>query len=161
MILNSFEPMIELVALHKHWCIADAVRVVIGAPIMKPEQETEAIRRLGPEFALLGEHASTIARLAVWYSLLCVVVEGYRDLKHKFEPLDSLLEQEEYVNLLRLFRNATFHYQENPLTEKIIGFLNKKGSEHWIHELNKQLEAFFLQALHIKETLQDLAQKST
>lgn len=151
--------MIKLVALHKHWCIADAVRVVIGAPIMKPEQEAEAIKRYGQEFALLGEHASMVARISVWYALLYVVVEGYRDLKQEFEPLDALLQQEEYVNLLRLFRNATFHYQEDPLSEKIIGFLDKKDSEHWIHELNKQFQAFFLKVLPINETLQRVEQK--
>jgi len=53
----------------------------------------------------------------------------------------------------------TFHYQEDPLAEKIIGFLDKKDSEHWIHELNKQLQAFFIQALPIQETLQCLEQK--
>lgn len=153
--------MIKLVALHKHWCIADAVRVVIGAPIMKPEQEAEAIKRYGQEFALLGEHASMVARISVWYALLYVVVEGYRDLKQEFEPLDALLQQEEYVNLLRLFRNATFHYQEDPLSEKIIGFLDKKDSEHWIHELNKQFQAFFLKVLPINETLQRVEQKGT
>jgi hypothetical protein len=151
--------MIELIALHKHWCIADAVRIVIGAPIMKPEQEAEAIKRFGPEFALLGERASMVARISVWYSLLYVVVEGYQELEHKFEPLDALLAQEEYVNLLRLFRNATFHYQEDPLTEKIIGFLDKKDSEHWIRELNKQFQSFFLKALPISETLQRIEAK--
>lgn len=153
--------MIKLVALHKHWCIADAVRVVIGTPIMKPEQEAEAIKRYGQEFALLGEHASMVARISVWYALLYVVVEGYRDLKQEFEPMDALLQQEEYVNLLRLFRNATFHYQEDPLSEKIIGFLDKKDSEHWIHELNKQFQAFFLKVLPINETLQRVEQKGT
>jgi hypothetical protein len=148
--------MIEFIALHKHWCIADAVRVVIGASIMKPEQEAEAIKRYGQEFTLLGENASMVARLSVWYALLYVVIEGYRDLKQEFEPLDALLKQEEYVNLLRLFRNATFHYQEDPLSEKIIGFLDKKDSEHWIRELNKQFKEFFLKILPINETLQNL-----
>jgi hypothetical protein len=89
----------------------------------------------------------------VWYALLYVVVEGYKDLDLKFDPVDKLLAQEEFVNLLRLFRNATFHYQEDPLTDKVIGFLEKKDSEYWIYELNKQLEAFLLQALPINKTL--------
>lgn len=125
---------------------------------MKPGQEAEAIKRFGPEFVLLGEHASMVARISVWYSLLYVVVEGYRDLKQEFEPLDELLAQEEYVKLLRLFRNGTFHYQEDPLTEKIIGFLDKRDSEHWIYELNKQFQAFFLKALPIRTALQGLEQ---
>lgn len=149
--------IIKLVALHKHWIIADAVRVVINAPILKPEQE--AIKRFGLEFAMFGEQTSMFARLSVWYSLLYVVVEGYRDLKQKFEPLDALLAQEEFLNLLRPFRNATFHYQEDPISEKLIGFLDKKDSEWWIKELNKQIQTFFLQALPINETLQRIEQK--
>lgn len=152
--------MIKLIALHKHWCIADAVRVVVGAPIMKPDQEAEAIKRYGQEFALLGENASMVARLSVWYALLYVVIEGYRDLKQEFGPLDALLKREEYVDLLRLFRNATFHYQENPLSEKIIGFLEKEDSENWIHELNKQFQTFFLSVLPINETLQRIEQRN-
>jgi len=152
--------MIELVALHKHWCIADAVRVVIGASVIKPEQEAEAIKRYGPEFALLGQNASLVARISVWYALLYVVIEGYRELGQTFEPLEALLQQEEYVDLLRLFRNATFHYQEDPMSEKIIGFLDKRDSEHWIRDLNKQFQAFFLKVLPIDEALQRLEQKN-
>ena len=152
--------MIKLVALHKHWCIADAVRVVVGAPTMKPDQEAEAIKRYGQEFALLGENASMVAGLSVWYALLYVVIEGYRDLKQEFGPLDALLKREEYVELLRLFRNATFHYQENPLSEKILGFLEKVDSENWIHELNKQFQTFFLSVLPINETLQRIEQRN-
>ena len=147
---------ISLVALHKHWCIADAVRVVVDAPILKPDAEAEAIKKFGLEFALLGQNASMLARISVWYSLLYVVVEGYRDLKVPFDPLDRVLAKDDYASLLRLFRNATFHYQEDPLTDKLIDFLDKSDSEFWIRELNKQLQAFFVHALPINETLKKL-----
>ena len=152
--------MIKLVALHKHWCIADAVRAVVDVPIMKPEQELETIKRYGQEFALFGQSASVVSRMSVWYALLYVVIEGYRDLKQEFAPLDALLSQEQYVNLLRLFRNAIFHYQENPLDEKVIGFLEKEDSEKWIRELNRQFQAFFRTVLPIAETLQRLERRS-
>ena len=97
-----------------------------------------------------------MSRISVWYALLYVVIEGYKALSIQFEPVDQLLAQEEYVNLLRLFRNGTFHYQEDPLTEKVIGFLHKTDSESWVRELNRQFQAFFLQALPIKETLERL-----
>lgn len=151
--------MIEIIALHKHWCIADAVKVVINAPITSRSEESSEIKRYGQEFVLLGEKASLFARMSVWYALLYVVVEGYRELKVAFPPLDELLEKPELVNDLRLFRNATFHYQENPLSEKILGFLCQEESEKWIHELNRQLEAFFLTRLPIKEVLKAIEQK--
>jgi hypothetical protein len=146
--------LIKLAALHKHFCIADAVRVVVDAPILKPDEEAEAIKKFGQEFAVLGQHASMLYRMSVWYSLLYVVVEGYRDLKVPFAPLDAVLAKDDYINLLRLFRNATFHYQEDPLSEKLIGFLGKPDSEVWIRDLNKQLQAFCIHVLPIKETLE-------
>jgi hypothetical protein len=148
--------MIKLAALHKHWCIADAVRVVVDAPILKPDAEAETIKKFGLEFAMLGQHASMLARMSVWYSLLYVVVEGYRDLSVAFEPLDQVLAKEGYIDLLRLFRNATFHYQEDPLSKKLIGFLDKPDSEFWIRELNKQLQAFFTHALPINDVLKKM-----
>lgn len=148
--------MIELIALHKHWCIADAVRIAIGAPLLKPDEKAEMLKRFGMEFSMLGEVSSIMARISVWYALLYVVVEGYKALKVEFEPVDTLLAQEDFVNLLRLFRNGTFHYQEDPLTEKVVGFLHKADSENWVRELNKQFQAFFLQALPIEETLKRL-----
>lgn len=152
--------MIKLVALHRHWCIADAVRVVAASPVVTPDEEAEAIKKFGPEFAMLGQHASLMARISVWYSLLYVVIEGYRDLKQNFQPLDDVLAKEDYVNLLRLFRNATFHYQEDPLSEKLLGFLAKPDSESWIRSLDQQLQAFFMQALPIKDTLDAMAKRN-
>lgn len=151
---------VKLVALHKHWCIADAVRVAAEAPVLKPDAEAEAIKKFGLEFALLGQHASLMARVSVWYSLIYVVVEGYRDLKVTFEPLDQILAKEDFTDLLRLFRNATFHYQEDPLSAKLIGFLEKPDSEKWIRNLNKQMQAFFMHALPIQQTLAAIEAKN-
>lgn len=152
--------MIKLAALHKHWCIADAVRVVADSPVVTPNEEAAAIKTFGPEFAMIGKHASLMARISVWYSLLYVVVEGYRDLKQNFQPLDDVLAKEDYVNLLRLFRNANFHYQEDPLSEKLLGFLAKPDSEIWIRSLNKQLQEFFMQTLPIKDRLDTMAKSN-
>lgn len=58
------------------------------------------------------------------------------------------------MDLLRRYRNATFYFQADPLSEKLIAFLEKEDSEVWIHDLNKQLEAFLRHALPIKETME-------
>jgi hypothetical protein len=60
------------------------------------------------------------------------------------------------VDLLRRFRNATFHFQGDPLNDKLIDFLEKEDSETWIRDLNKQLEAFLTQALPIKEAIEKM-----
>lgn len=147
---------IKLAALHKHWCIADAVRVMVVTPLINDSQRGRLVSRFGFEYAALGEFASMMMRMSVWYSLMYVVIEGYIELEEKYELLDELLAQEKYVDHLRLFRNATFHYQENPISEKLIGFLEKVDSEIWIKQVNKAFEQFFLLHLPIEESLSAL-----
>lgn len=142
--------MDRLVALHRHWIIADAVRVVIEQRVITPEQEESAIKKLGIEYLAFGEHASMICRMQVWYALL-YVVEGYRELGRRYDPLDKVLERADYVDLLRRFSNATFHFQGDVLNDKLIDFLEKEDSEFWIRDLNKQLDAFLTQSLPIRE----------
>lgn len=146
--------MIKLAALHRHWIVADAVRVVLQQKTLGPEQEQQVSKKFGIEYVAFGEQASMICRMQVWYSLLYVVVEGYREIGQRYEPLDEVLANSDYVDLLRRFRNATFHFQADPLNDKLIDFLEKKDSEAWIYKLNKQLEAFLIQALPIKEALE-------
>lgn len=150
------DSIVKLAALHRHWIIADSVRVVLQQKTVTPEQEERAIKQFGVEYVAFGEHASMVCRMQVWYSLLYVVVEGYRELGQEYQPLEEVLAMAEYVDLLRRFRNATFHFQADPLNDKLIDFLDKQDSEVWIRDLNKQLEAFFMQALPLKETVKKL-----
>ncbi|WP_082551972.1 hypothetical protein [Massilia sp. Root351] len=153
--------IVKLAALHRHWIVADAVRVVLKQKTVTPIQEEEYIKKFGIEYVAFGEHASMICRMQVWYSLLYVVIEGYQELLNKFpdirfKPLDEVLAVGEYVDLLRRFRNATFHFQADPLNAKLIDFLEKKDSEVWIGDLNRKLSAFFIQALPIKEAMEKM-----
>lgn len=150
------ENMVKFAALHRHWIIADAVRVVLQQKTTTLEQEEKAIKKFGIEYVAFGEHASMVCRMQVWYSLLYVVVEGYKELGRKYEPLEDVLSKGEYVALLRRFRNATFHFQADPLNDKLIDFLDTADSEVWIYDLNKQLEVFLMQELPIEQTAEIL-----
>lgn len=138
----------QLVALHKYWCTADAVKQFVSADL--PNIDNFDAEDWVKE---IGSMASTLHRMSVWYSLIYVVVEGYKELKCSHEAVDELLRNEEYVGFLRLFRNATFHYQKDPLTGRAQKFLMAKDSEIWIRELNKAFEKFFLDNLSIREFL--------
>jgi hypothetical protein len=151
------DEIVKLAALHRHWILADAVRVVLRQKTSTPHEETITAAKFGLEYVAFGESASMVARIQVWYALLYVVIEGYNELKLPFAPLDKVLASADYVGLLRRFRNATFHYQADPLTDKLIDFLAKDDSENWIRELNRQFDAFFMQALPIQSTLDALA----
>jgi len=146
----------KLAALHRHWIVADSVRAVLQQKTATPTQEETVIHKFGFDHLAFGEHVSMLCRMQVWYSLLYVVVEGYQELGQKFDPLEAVLANGDYVNLLRRYRNATFHYQADALNDKLIDFLQKEDSEVWIKELNKQLEAFLISALPISEALADL-----
>lgn len=145
------EDVIKLAALHRHWIIADAVRVVLRQKVVNPDGKGKD--KYSPKDIELGELLSMMCRMQVWYALLFVVVEGYQELGYKYEPLDKVLEQEEYVKLLKRYRNATFHYQKEPINEKLVAFLDKEDSENWIRDLNKQLEAFFQHILPMEEAM--------
>jgi hypothetical protein len=145
--------MEKLAALYNHWCIADSVRIAVEAHVEEKPAEARFLKGMSPAFAELALKASKFNRIMVWYALLYVVVEGYRELNISYPPLNEVLAEGEYDSLLRRFRNATFHYQENPFSAKLVDFLEKPESESWIQGLNRQLEAFFLDTLPIKETI--------
>lgn len=141
--------MEELIALHKHWLNADAVKEVVTTKI-------RGEHGLPEDLAAFAEIHSSFARLSVLYGLIFVVVEGYRELKYVNKKVDELLAQENFVDALRLFRNATFHYQKSPIPEKAMKFLELPESEHWVRELHKAFKTFFEAELPIKETLDKL-----
>ncbi|MEZ9680635.1 hypothetical protein AB4306_11740 [Vibrio splendidus] len=136
----------SMVALYSHWLNADAVKVVINSDIPTDESFPNEIQKISQLY-------SSFRRVSVFYSLLYVVVEGYRELKSSDEKVDSLLEAEDFVDSLRLFRNATFHYQKAPIPEKAMKFLETDNSEYWIQELHSTFRQYFEQQLLIQETM--------
>lgn len=88
--------------------------------------------------------------LTVWYALLYVVVEGYTELRCRDSAVDALLAQDGMRDALRLFRNATFHYQQEPISPKMMRFLEMDDGADWARKLNSALKAFFEGALDIR-----------
>ena len=140
--------MIKLAALYKHWCTADSVKQFITAAV--PVGSTTQIPG-----ALLqaGQAHSCFMRLSVWYALLYVVIEGYNELKLNDPDIDELLTRSEYVDALRRFRNATFHYQADPVSDKLMTFLELADATDWARCLSKAFGLFFERELHVEEML--------
>ena len=78
------------------------------------------------EILQFKEMHSSFSRLSVFYGLIFVVIKGYIELDFANEGVDLLLTNESFCRCMRLFRNATFHYQKQAIPEKakIIRFLN-------------------------------------
>jgi len=147
--------MIELAALYKHWCIADSVKQFITAevPVTERDQFPEA-------FVQAAQLHSSFMRLSVWYSLLRVVVEGYQELELSDQKVDEYLKRTDYVEASRRFRNAMFHYQADPLSDKLMEFLQLQDATEWARGLNKALEACLTELLPIKKTVERLKQQA-
>jgi len=134
------DDQVRLAALHKHWVTADSIDHHLRRSLNVPESFPVELPEATAELSIL---MSLWAALTVWYSLLYVIVEGYQELKLHDDEIANLLSDEGKVNLLRLFRNATFHYQEEPLSPKMRGFIEAEGGSKWIHALNRAFRAFF------------------
>jgi len=136
--------MRELISLHKHWLNADAVKQFVTSKV-------EGGKNMNENILKEAQMLSSFSRLTVFYGLIYVVIEGYKELKYSNDAIDKLLNNEEFVDSLRLFRNSTFHYQKEPISEKALKFLELPESENWIRQLNLAFIAFFEEKLSIKE----------
>lgn len=148
----------RLLALHGHFLAADSVKQFLFADVAVDE---ETAVQLGD---LLGsaQFLSRAMRLQVFYALLYVVVEGYKEFGCEDAAVDRLLAQSgHYVDTLRRFRNAVFHPQEQPISPKLAAFLNAEGSENWTYDLYLALKAFFESQLPIKEWLASHATRAS
>jgi hypothetical protein len=140
---------LKLFALHKHFLAADAIKQFMLTPVRVPDNTN-----LPKEWLDLAQFHSASLRICVFYGLLYVVIEGYKELGGHDDAVDKLVAQDHYVDALRRFRNAVFHYQEDPYSPKLIEFLGAKDSEHWVSELYAALKVFFERSLRIKESLE-------
>ena len=136
---------VSLMALHGHWLTADAVNQRIHIDVGQ--------RGKGPQLPdhleALGQHYSKGLMLTVFYGLIYVIVEGYRELQLKDETIDALLTNSDFVDHLRRFRNAVFHFQKVPLDERLVKFLDMPGSGIWIGDLFKAFDTLLMRELPI------------
>lgn len=144
---------IQLAVLYKHWITADSVSYHLRRSMQAADDNPE---KMPEELKALGQMQSTFSTLSVYYGLLWVVVEGYREIGLADKRIDALLEQEGMADALRRFRNAVFHYQNAPFGPKLMEFLTAKGSETWVKELNTAFEQFFIKSLNIKGMVNEL-----
>ena len=74
--------------------------------------------------------------MQMWYGLLYVVIEGWKELGLVDAEIDNLLRQADYVTKLRNFRNAVFHYQRQFLPVKQEGLFADRSMVEWITTLS-------------------------
>ena len=146
---------LPLLALHRHFLAADAVKqfLFVAVPV---DQKTSRLRE---DILDLAQVWSSMLRLQIFYALMYVVVEGYRELGCQDSTVDSLLVKSHFVEGFKRFRNANFHFQGDPFSPKLLEFLDAEGSEKWAHDLYSALKAFFEKQLPIQEYLDNLPKR--
>ena len=146
----------SVTSVYVHWCTADTVRQFIGLPL--PAAANAGLAETTPAgLSLAVEQLSVITRLQIWYALLCVVVEGYQQLAEKDEAVDQLLANEEMVAAMKGFQTALFHPQEAPLSDQLLRFMARAGSEHWPHALNAALKRYFESRIDVQGYIRHFA----
>ncbi len=79
-----------------------------------------------------------------WYGSLYVVVEGWVELGLQDPIVDTLL-QSPNVELLRRFRNGTFHFQRKYWDQRFVDFWDEsQGTVDWVANLNEAFGSYFL-----------------
>lgn len=90
------------------------------------------------------------------YSGIYLVIEGWQELKLTDPKIDELLDSP-FVDRLRRFRNATFHFQKQPLSPKHFQFFGteEEATEKWLNKLYAEFERFFREnTIPVPEPLQ-------
>jgi hypothetical protein len=123
-----------IVSLQMHWLRADAIKVRMPLDAPTPEGHVST------ELEVLGQRWSKFRVLEVFYALLHVVVEGYRALKVKDEAIEKLLDEADYEDQLRRFRNAVFHYQKDLIDKRLVEFMDAEQSEKWTRKLYSEFD---------------------
>lgn len=83
--------------------------------------------------------------MSYWYASLYVVIEGWKELKSHDQPIDRLLENKQYVDLLKRYRNGIFHFQKKYFDERLMNFI-KEGEKTaiWAKSLHNEFSRYFL-----------------
>jgi hypothetical protein len=131
----------SVTSLYVHWGTAEAVKQFIGLPPAAPANGGLA-EPIPAGLTLAVAQLSVITRLQIWYALLYVVVEGYLQLEEKDATVDALLANDEMVAAMKGFQTALFHPQEAALSDPLLRFVARPGSEHWPHALNAALQRY-------------------
>jgi hypothetical protein len=85
--------------------------------------------------------------MSYWYAGLFVVIEGWKCLKLQDEKINELLTSKN-VDLLRQYRNGTFHFQKKYYDDKFLKFiLDGENCVEWVRTLNEEFGRYFHEIL--------------
>jgi hypothetical protein len=125
-----------VVSLHKYFIWCNSMRTRFD----------EIVSNLTPEHNWHDQESIDMnLYMSYWYGGLYVVIEGWQELQLQDPTIDGLLSSPN-VDLLRRYRNGTFHYQRKYFDERFLGLI-EKGVDvvTWVRSLNRAFGAYFLE----------------
>lgn len=132
---------IEIITLYRYFAYAAHMR-----KLFRREVNEEWLNMLKDDMngLLLFFYSAPGIYLMYSYSGIYLVIEGWRELKLSDPKIDELIASP-FVNRLRRFRNATFHYQKEPISWKHLEFFGteEEQTEKWLNELYFEFSRFF------------------
>lgn len=134
------ELRLEIITLYRYFAIAAHMRDLFRRAV-----SAETLKSLSDSTQLILFFWSAPGIYFLYsYAGIYLVIEGWRDLKLADAKIDLLLASP-FVEKLRRFRNATFHYQRDPLSLKHLEFFGTEDekTEQWLDELYREFERFF------------------
>lgn len=135
---NKTEHLQQIFILHRHWIWGNSMRINF---YQKLEQCN--VEKIDVEFFLgdLGMY------LSYWYGTLYSIIERYRELKMQHKGVDFLLSDGQKLQLLRLFRNAIFHVQNEYIHSKTFNFIDAIDSAEWVSKVHEAMGNYLLNEL--------------
>lgn len=128
----------QLVSLHKYWMYSNRMAMLFKGTRgeMSKTLENSDFQSMPPFLKIQSVFLSDFGIFkAFWYGSLYVVIEGYKDLKLISKNVDQLMNND-FIDKLRLFRNATFHYQKDNYSEKLFKVDKSDEFTNWIYKFH-------------------------
>ena len=124
-------------ALVKYWLAADLLRSSFfrSFSASNPAHLAEAHGDVGLAYYWVSDPGILSS---LWIGSVYVVIEGYRALDLADSELDELLESD-FVDSVRLYRNAVFHFQKDSLHDKYMPVLESFEAKQWLDDVHKKM----------------------
>ena len=154
---------IHIITLYRYFAYAAQMRTLFRQQMDKEGKEW--LKMMGEDKAglMLFLFSSPGLYLMYSYAGIYLVIEGWKDLGLLDPTIDKLIESP-FVDRLRLFRNATFHYQKDPMSWKHLQFFGteEERTEKWLNEIYSEFSRFFTEnTLPIPDGLKEYLKDKT
>lgn len=122
-------------ALAKYWLTANLFRSLFFRKFAEtnPTHLSETHGSLGLAYYWVSDCGILSSQ---WIAALYPMIEGYQALGPSDTDLDSLL-QSKFLDDVRLYRNAVFHFQTHPTHAKHLPVLESYEAKEWIDAVHK------------------------